>query len=163
MQNAKAGLSTPADRSHKPILVAGILVILVALIIYGLTTFRGGQTAPPPPPITTITQSELAEKYGLSVQLVAVTAAGGLIDVRLQIINSAKAKAFLSDQANFPTLHVGNDVVLRASEDIAAQTIEYKNGSSIFALYPNALDVVHTGDPVTIVFGDSQLEAIQAK
>ena len=163
MQNAKAGPSAPSYRLNKSIVIAGFLVILAVLGIYGFITLRGGQTAPLQPKLVPITQSKLEEDYGLRVQLVAVTAAGGLVDVRMQIVDAEKVKAFLDDSTNFPTLHVGNDVVLQASEDVAKQGIQYENGKSIFLLYPNAQNVVKPGDPVTIVFGDLQVEAIKAQ
>jgi len=92
-----------------------------------------------------------------------VTAAGGLIDLRLQIVDAEKAKSFLKDPINFPALRLEDDVFLRVSEDVAKQGIQYENGKSIFVLYPNAQNVIKSGDPVTIVFGDLQLEATQAK
>ena len=58
---------------------------------------------------------------------------------------------------------MGDDVVLRTAEDVAKQEIQFENGKSIFVLYPNNQNVVKSGDPVTIVFGDLQVEAIEAQ
>jgi hypothetical protein len=58
---------------------------------------------------------------------------------------------------------VGNDLVLRTSQDAAEQDIQFENGKTIFLLYPNAQNIVKPGDPVNIVLGDLQVEAIQAK
>ena len=111
----------------------------------------------------TITQSALEENYGLRVQLIAVTAAGGLVDLRLQIVDAEKAKAFLDDRANFPTLRLENDVVLRSAEDIATQEIQFEEGQMIFILFPNAGNSLRPGDAVNIVLGNLQVEPIKAK
>lgn len=141
-------------------------MILVVVLLIGFLAYRYAEKPEKPvdpSQITTLSQSSLEKNYGLRVQLVAVTAVGGLVDLRLQIVDAEKVKEFLDDPTNFPALHVGNDVVLRVSEDVAKQGIQYENGKSIFVLYPNAQNVVKSGDPVTIVFGNLQVEAIQAK
>jgi len=149
--------------SNKPLLlIAIILVLLLALGLYGYNAFRAFQS-PQPGEVVTISQSDLEANYGLRVQLVAVTAAGGLVDLRLQFVDAEKAKAFLDDPANYPALSVGNDLVLRTSQDAAEQDIQFENGKTIFLLYPNAQNIVKPGDPVNIVLGDLQVEAIQAK
>jgi len=147
--------------SNKFLLLAIILVVLLTLGLYGYNAFRASQ--PPQAGTVTITQGVLEENYGLRVQLVAVTAAGGLVDLRLQIVDADKAKALLEDPTNLPALKVGDDVVLRTSEAAAEQDIQFENGKSIFVMYPNTGDVLKPGDPVNIIFGDLQLEAIQSK
>ncbi|MFN2197041.1 MAG: hypothetical protein ACK2UW_13065 [Anaerolineales bacterium] len=141
-------------------------IILAVMLLIGFFAYRGAQKPEAPagsPQMTTISQSALEENYGLRVQLLAVTGAGGLVDLRLQIADAEKARAFLDDPANFPALRVGNDVDLRVSEDIAEQGIQFENGKSIFVLYPNTQNALKPGDPVTIVFGDLQVEAIEAQ
>jgi hypothetical protein len=148
--------------SKKSLLIAIILILLLVLGLYGYKAFRAFQS-PQPGEVIAITQSDLEANYGLRVQLVAVTAAGGLVDLRLQFVDAEKAKAFLDDPANYPALRVGNDLVLRTSQDAAEQDIQYENGKTIFLLYPNAQNIVKPGDPVNIIFGDFQVEAIQTK
>jgi hypothetical protein len=149
--------------SNKFPIIAIVLVALIAAGILGYNAFRASQTAASQAQTIPITQSTLEENYGLRVQLLAVTAAGGLVDLRLQIVDADKAKAFLQDSANFPALRVGEGVVLRTSEDVAKQEIQFENGKSIFVLYPNSANTLKPGDPVNIVFGDRQVEAIQSK
>ena len=163
MQNANARPSIPVFQSNRSFAIALILVILAAIGLSVYSAYRAAQTQALPPLAAVISQQELGEKYGLGVNLVAVTAAGGMVDLRLRINDSEKAKALLDNQANFPVLRAGNGVLLQASQDIASQTIQYENGGVIFALYPNAQSAVKPGDPVSIVFGDVQVEAIQAR
>jgi len=146
---------------NKLLIFAFILVILLALGLYGYNAFRAFQS--PQPGSISITQSALEENYGLRVQLVAVTAAGGLVDLRMQIVNAEKAKTFLDNGANFPALRLENDVVLRSAEDVAMQEIQFEDGKMIFVLFPNAGNTLKPGDAVNIVLGNIQVEAIQAK
>ena len=148
---------------NKSIMIVIVLIVLVALGLYGYNAFRAFQSASPQAETVSITQSALEENYGLRVQLVAVTAAGGLVDLRLQVIDAEKAKAFLADSTNFPALRVGDNVELRTPDPTATQDIQIENGKSIFVLFPNAGNILKPGDPVNIVFGNLQLEAIQSK
>ena len=149
--------------SNKTLVFTIILVILLALGLYGYNAFRASRAASAQPGFVPITQSALEEDYGLRVQLVAVTAAGGLVDLRLQIVDADKAEAFLKDSANIPALHVGDDVILRTSEAAAEQDIQFEDGKSIFVMFPNSGNILKPGDPVNIIFGDLQLETIQSK
>ncbi len=163
MIEAKAKPLGKQISSNKSALIAVILVIIIAIGLYGYNAFKAFQSSPPQPGMVSITQSALEENYGLRVQLVAVTAAGGLVDLRLQFTDGAKAQAFLEDQTNFPALRVGNNVILRASDNVLMQDVQFENGKSIFILFPNAGNVLKSGDPVSIVFGNIEVEAIQAK
>jgi len=149
----------------KSMVIAILLVVLIVLGIYGFNAFRAASMATDQTDVTSVSQSTFEEKSGMRVQLLAVTAAGGLVDLRLQIVDAEKAKAFLDDHANFPALRVGDDIVLRTSEEAvaAAQDIQIENGKSIFVMFPNTGNILKSGDPVNIIFGNLQLEAIQSK
>jgi len=165
MIEANAKTSGSQFSSNKSVLIAILLVVLIALGIYGYNALQTRKAASPQTEVTSITQSTLEEKYGLRIQLLAVTAAGGLVDLRLQIADAEKAKAFLDDHAHFPALRVGDEVFLRTSEEAVAaeQDIQIENGKSIFILFPNTGNILKPGDPVDIIFGDLQLEPIQSK
>jgi len=165
MIEAKAKPVRRQNFSTKSTMVALILIILAGLGLYGLNAFKAFQSAPSQMGGTPITQKALEKDHGLRVQLLAVTAAGGLVDLRLQIVDAEKAKTFLDDHANFPALSVGDEIVLRTSEEAVAaeQDIQIENGKSIFIMFPNTGNVIKPGDPVNIIFGDLQLETIQAK
>lgn len=163
MIEAKTRSAKRRTASNKSLVVGLILIILVVLGLYGFNAFRAFQAASQQKGNIPITQSQLAEDYGLRVQLLAVTAAGGMVDLRLQIVDAAKAKALLKYPVNFPVLHAGKDIVLRTSEDVATQEIQFENGKSIFVLFPNAKGSLKPGDSVDIVFGALQLETIQSQ
>lgn len=100
----------------------------------------------------------------MHVNLLAVTGAGGMVDLRLKIVNGEKAKALLKSKAEFPALYVPNtDLTLKASEDDQSQPIQFVDGANMFVLYPNAVSSVRSGTAVNILFGDIAVEAIESK
>lgn len=163
MDSVNTRQANPGFQVNKSILIALILVIMTGSGLYAYKAFTTSRAKTVPPISRIISQQTLAGEYGVGVNLVAVTAAGGMVDLRLKIIDGQKAKLLLKDQANFPALRAGNDVVLRASQEVANQEIKFDDGSNIFVLYPNAQNAVKPGDPVSIVFGDIQVEPIQSK
>ena len=152
-----------AKSTNKFIYIAFILAILLVGAIYVNNVYRAFQPASLPEGTVTISQSVLEEKYGLRVNLVAVTAAGGLVDLRLKILDGEKAKLLLADEKNFPSLFVENGVTLNAPADTKSQKIEIISGGVLFIMYPNSGNAVMQGSPVTILFGDTAVEPIKAK
>ena len=148
------------SRSNKIILLA---IILLVSITAGFLFYRTTRTQPASPVVTVISQSALEEKYGLRVRLLAVTGAGGFVDFRIQIVDGDKAKLLLSDPKNFPALSTAAGVVLNAPEDTKSQKIQYDDGGIMYVMYPNSGNAVMRGSPVTILFGDTALEAIEAR
>jgi len=145
-----------------------IFAIMVLIILFGFAVGPGlyrtlWDTAAIPARVI-IPQAALQEKYGLHVSLVAVTAGGGMVDVRLKFLEGAKARNLLQNAASFPTVWVpGKDVTLQMSEADRPQKIKFDDNGNLFLLYPNAGSAVKSGDMVTLVFGDVQLEPIQVR
>ena len=140
------------------------LFILFGFGLYGVNVYRAFQNNPVENARTTIDKNTLQEKYGIVVNLVAVTAGGGMVDVRFKFTEGAKAKLLLQNANNFPTLFVQNkNIILQVPETGKPQNIQFDDDGGMFLLYPNAGSAVKAGENVTLVFGDIQLEPIQAK
>ncbi len=158
MQTTTFHPAVPAFRFNRAFLV-GIMIV-----IFLLTAFFAYRSFSSRPAFTTISQSILEEKYGLRVNLVAVTAAGGMVDLRLKILDGAKAQLLLQDKENFPVLATTDGSVrLNPSADAAAQEIKFENDGNIFIIYPNAGNAMKPGESVTIQFGNTALEPIAVK
>ena len=160
----------PSDRSaarpnanKKLVIVALILVILLVVALFVNKAYTTWRPASLPQGAVTISQSTLEATYGLRVNLVAVTGAGGFVDLRLKVVDGEKAKLLLADAKNFPSLFSEKGVTLNAPDDTKSQTIEFISGGNLFIMYPNAGNAVTRGSPVRIVFGDTALEPIDAK
>jgi hypothetical protein len=149
-------------RSNK--FVSTVFVLFV-LLIAGLGLYNSVKAKSVPPAAPVLSESALEEQYGVRVNLVAVTASGGMVDLRLKIMDARKAKLLLQDQANFPSLYVNDaNVTLNASEDAKTQPIKFDANNSLFLLYPNSRNAVKPGTPVNILFGKTiMLEPIEAR
>ncbi len=154
-----------AALAKKPSLIRqpGFQIVLAALVILILAiaavrTLR----ASPAPSLPATSRAEMEQRYGLRVNLVAVTAAGGMVDVRLKMVDAQRARALLEDKANFPALRVG-EVTLNASAEDISRGFIFENGADLFLLYPNARGIVKPGMQVTLVFGGLALEPIEAR
>jgi len=155
-------MSTTTIRARSTLITTLFLILI--LLCTGFSYYRAYTQKPAIPAQTVISQKTLEEQYGVHVNLLAVTGAGGMVDLRLKIVNGEKAKALLKSKAEFPALYVPNtDLTLKASEDDQSQPIQFVDGANMFVLYPNAVSSVRSGTAVNILFGDIAVEAIESK
>jgi hypothetical protein len=158
-----ASTATRPKSIKRIVIVAGILLVLLPIAFIVNNTYNALRPAALPPGAVTISQRELEEQYGLRVNLVAVTGAGGFVDLRLKMVDGEKTKLLLADAKNFPSLVSENGIALHASEDTTSQQIEFISGGNLFIMYPNAGNAVTRGRPVRIVFGTTVVEPIDTK
>ena len=157
-------LQSTKSRRNRWLLGTALLIAALALIALFIAAQSANRAATTAAAANTISASVLEERYGLRVNLIAKTAAGGLVDVRLKVLDAAKAKALLSDPKNFPTLKVaGSDTVLATSEDMQLQALQALDGGLVAILYSNRGSIVQPNAAVSVNFGDVQLEPIAAK
>jgi len=131
-------------------------VLLVGAYLLNLSRTSGATSLPKG--TITISQAALEEKYGLHLNLVAITAAGGFVDVRLKILDSEKAKSLLQDKNNFPSLYTNDAVRLNVPAEGKQEEIRFEKNGILFFMYPNAGNAVRRGDQVRIIFGNLALE-----
>ena len=107
--------------------------------------------------------TELEQVYGIKVNLLAVTAAGGLVDLRFTVVDKDKAAVVLHDAYSLPELLVaGTGAVLRAPQ-ANAHKMNLIDGGSYFLLFPNSGGVVQAGTGVSVVVDGIRLEPITAQ
>jgi len=143
------------------LIIAAIIFFLVLMV--GLFTLHSLRLPAPHATIPPISQSALEAKYGLRINLIAVTAAGGKVDLRMKMVDSAKARLLLQDSKNFPSLVTQSGVVLSVPADEKPESFEFKDGTDIFLLFPNARGVLQPGMSVSLLFGETKLEPIVVK
>ncbi|MEZ4714091.1 MAG: hypothetical protein R3A44_43305 [Caldilineaceae bacterium] len=115
-------------------------------------------------PVTVISAQTLAERFGMQMTLVAVTAGGGIVDVRYQVLDKEKAAYLLDDEDNPPTLFIEESgMTLRQAGRVMKHNTELENGAHYFMLYTNTQNAVRRGTPVSVVFGSLRLEPIVAQ
>ncbi|MCA9873223.1 MAG: hypothetical protein KC441_06200 [Anaerolineales bacterium] len=148
-----------AVRPRKSIL---LLVLLAGLLVAagGVLYRQGWRPGGGPFSRQAISAQTLSDEYGLRVNLVAVTAVGGLVDLRLKVLDAEKAKRLLQDTGDAPILYVGEKgTVLTAPQDNIFDLLNgLEDGGNIFLVYPNTGNAARAGMPVTVQFGDIRLE-----
>ena len=149
--------------SKYALLFMGLIVVAV-FFVNGLGTKAPQLAEPSQGPSEIISEQTLEDQYGIRINLIAVTAAGGLVDFRMKILNAEKAKPFLEAQGKHPVLFVEESgITLQPPEDSNSERLELEDGSLVFDLFPNLQTAVKPGTPVTVIFGQIAVEPIPAK
>ncbi len=111
-------------------------------------------------PGTMPTSPEMEEKFGVRFSFLAVTADGGMVELRYRVIDEGKA-------ANFG--HYTETAPMVISEDtgkIVDVTImglhnhRVEPGRTYYVLYRNTASAIQSGRPVTIAVGDLKIEHV---
>lgn len=135
----------------------GALVAAVAVLVgVGLTVPRLISTGPSYDPDSDATRS-FEDRTGVRLVRVALTAGGGVIDVRYLVLNSTKAVETFEDLGH-PAV-VDEDTGTRLSTPWMVHAIHPKLNDAVTyaALLVNADGAVTSGGDVTVVMGDARL------
>jgi hypothetical protein len=111
-----------------------------------------------------ISAQTLEEEYGIRLQLVAITAGGGMVDVRYRILDPDKAVKLIdeTDGGIMPMVYVyGSDTMLMS--DMHMRTQKLIANRTYFELIPNTQNAVIRGAVVTVAFGNVALEPMVTK
>ena len=120
------------------------LAITASLTVLSETT---DVFVPKAPDARVVSMDDMEDQYGIKINLVAVSAAGGMVDVRFTVIDQVKAERILHDQDTLPLLYVPTTgAVLRAPQP-HAHKLEFLDGASYFLLYPNSGGAIQAGAP----------------
>jgi len=150
----------------RPWLVAGVGALLLPLVVAAGLTLTATSTdlfARKAADARVVSAADLEQEYGIKVSLVAVTADGGLVDLRFTVVDRDKAGHVLHDAAELPQLLLPDlGAVLRAPQP-RAHKLDLVNGASYFLLYPNSGGLVQAGAPVSVVIDAIRLEPVAAR
>ena len=118
------------------------LVILIVLLA-GYIGFRAwSPQLPAQPEVKTeiISPVTLEARYGMRINLIAVTGGGGLIDFRFKVLDQEKAKQLLASPADMPILMAEEKGVILEPPAVEPEEIELETTASIssFTPTPNA-------------------------
>jgi hypothetical protein len=152
-----------AARPHRTSLKTGIIGGLVALAIAGgVTVWQSGGPATNTALAASkpVTSEVLEQQYGAKVQTVGLLAAGGLIELRFQVVDKDKAMALFGPVDQMPMLAVeGSSKVLESAKGMKHH-MTLLNGGSYFIFYTNASNAVREGSKVSMVINGVRLEHI---
>ena len=139
------------------VLLLGCILAAIFAVVQAVSAAQTPLAAPP------LAVSELEARYGLRLNLLAVTAAGGMVDVRFKIVDAAKAKALLSVPANFPTLQIAGSRTILSIPSEDRPGFSFSDDGAIHLMYANNGGLVKQGTPVNLSFGGIRLEALKAR
>lgn len=105
----------------------------------------------------------MEERWGIRVTLIGVTADGGLIDFRYQVIDPDKAIEMDIDPNNVPTFVIEGTGVSFTPISTMAHRHDLRVGRIYSTLYVNQGGVLRPGDLVTVIIGDAKLEHFAAQ
>ncbi|MDH3294208.1 MAG: hypothetical protein OER95_07790 [Acidimicrobiia bacterium] len=154
----------PERRSRRPRLMA---IGLIALLLVGgvaAKAFWPEKKVDVRAGTTLVTAEGMAARYGINVTLIGVTAAGGLIDFRYQVVDPDKANPIIHDVGLLPKLVVEDTGATLALTSLPHHSgTELELGGTYFFLFANANNAISRGALVTLVIGDARLEHIVAQ
>jgi hypothetical protein len=108
------------------------------------------------------TNPAIEAAWGVRITHIAVTADGGLIEMRFLVLDSDRALAMMQDVANVPILKIeGTDLTIRSAALMTAKHA-VAVGRTGFMLYRNTQGAVTPGTSVSVVFGDLELQHVVA-
>lgn len=166
MQTVKTTRSMKPTNWNKNWLYAIILIALIGIGLFIINAVWGSQPASLPQESAgaIISQADLETQHGIHVNLIAVTAAGGLVDVRLKILDADKARQLWGTDPNYPALKVTDSgTILAPVQDTRAQVASLEDGGVIFLVYPNSSNVVKPGTQISLMFPEAQVEPIPSQ
>ena len=155
------GAELPMPVARDPRRTAIVLLTSLLLVLGGgafAITHRPEAKADVREGTTLVTPEGLAARYGIDVNLIGVTAAGGLIEFRYQVVDPDKADAMIHDPSLLPVIVIedtGQTLVIGTPHH---HVNELELGGTYFFLLANAHNAVHDGSLVTLVVGDSRIE-----
>lgn len=154
----------PAPKRHRR--RRWVAAALVALLLIGGGAARAWwpeQKADVRAGTTLVTAEGMAARYGIKVDLIGVTASGGLIEFRYQVVDPDKADRMIHDLKLRPIIVVEDTGATLVISTPHVHGANFQLGGTYFFLLANARNAIHHGSRVTLVMGDARVEHIVAQ
>lgn len=145
-------MSSRDRRSSARVLAA---LALLALAPSGAAAPRAKGTGRP----TAISVQALQERYGLEVSRLALVAGGGVVDLRLRVVDREKARALLADHRP-PRLLVGPKREALEPPAHGPGIHALARTGAAYVLFANSGDRVKRGATVAIALGELRVERV---
>jgi hypothetical protein len=139
-------------------LVLGMMVLLGS-------TFSAWQMLRPEPqwePGTMPVNSEIEQKFGVRFAFLAVTADGGMVELRYRVVDEGKAANFGHYTETAPMLIAEDTGEIVDVTIMGLHNHRVEPGRMYYVLYRNTGNAIQSHRPVTIAVGDLKLEHVVA-
>jgi hypothetical protein len=137
-------------------------VVFAALLISGaLFVWRSFLATPDEwVPGTVPVSEEIEEKFGVRFTSVAITAEGGMVDLRYRVIDEGRAANFGHYTETSPMLISEDSGKIVDVTIMGLHNHRVEPGRTYYVLYRNTAGALASGRPVTIAIGDLKLEHV---
>jgi len=149
--------------------VVGVLIAagigVLALWLPQRSSGSGAASVDPPPnwQRPSVSASGLAERSGVRLIRVAVTAGGGLLDLRYQVVDPSKAAAVHEAKTPPAIIDERTGLVLNRLLMGHAHQGQLKPAVSYYLVFENTGNWVRRGGEVTVLLGDAEVEHVVVK
>jgi len=114
------------------------------------------------PRVATLSARALAERHGLRVDRIAVVGGGGLVDLRVTVLDPEKARGLIGGHLT-PRLVVLPSGKVLAAPGHGGRSVPLREGATGYVLFPNAGNAVRPGGAVSVEFGALRVEPVQVR
>jgi hypothetical protein len=164
----------PPQRTGRSVVYLGlasgmVLVLLVAAFVSWAARDRAGTSTagtdaagkvPASWARPAVDADGLAGRSGVTITRVAISGAGGLVDLRFRVVDPAKADA-LHDASKPPAIiDESSGLVVKNLLMDHAHTGTFKGGVTYYLVFENPGNWLHSGSRVTVLLGDAQVEHV---
>jgi hypothetical protein len=150
---------------HRRFVTIIVAVLIVPLAVVATLTLAASarSSAAEVASARVVDLATLEAESGIRITLVAVTADGGLVDLRFRVVDRTKAEHVMHDPAAMPALFVERTGrVLTASHPLAHK-VTVLDGATYFLLYPNSGGAIQAGTFVSVVIDGLRTPLIRAQ
>ncbi len=137
------------------------LAMMAGLMVLVGSTFLAWQIFRPAPqwePGEMPISAEIEEKFGVRFTFVAVTASGGMVELRYRVIDEGKAANFGHYTETAPMLIAEDTGEVVDVTIMGLHNHRVEPGRTYYVLYRNTGSAIQSHRPVTIALGDLKLE-----
>jgi hypothetical protein len=143
--------------------VAGAVLALIPVAMLSGVSFGSRhqtQIAKPPALPAAVSAAGLAERSGVRVVHVAASGAGGLLDLRYQVVNPDAAAAVHNPRTPPALVDERSGLVIGQLLMGHMHHGQSKAGVTYYLIFLNPGDAVRPGDRVSVVLGGARLEHV---
>ncbi|BBO92664.1 hypothetical protein [Desulfosarcina ovata] len=143
----------PSNITHR---VPTILTLSFVLMLGFALVAAASQAAAPAKP------NSVAEKYGIEVTSVRLSANNHMVDFRYRVLDSRKADTLFTKE-NRPHLvdqKTGKVLAVPRTAKVGPlmSTYQHKKGRIYWMFFGNPTNLIKSGDPVSVVVGDARID-----
>jgi len=147
-------------------LTGGVAVIVVAALALWFARSSGGDESATAAKIPVawgrlaVSAADLPQRSGVTITQVAVTGAGGLVDLRFKVLDPDKAHAIHDPRTPPAVVDERTGLVINQLLMNHSHSGEFKPAVTYYLIFENTGNWVRRGSKVTVLLGNAQVEHV---